>query len=71
MAKREAAYQRIVALDEFVGDVVKQLPAKSTGNDTVSYLSLLQIKATLAVAQATVELQAELEAIRATIANLR
>ncbi len=71
MSRRTPAYERIAALDELVSDVAKQLPATSTGQDTDSYLSLLRIKATLAVAQATVELQVELEGIRQSIANLR
>jgi hypothetical protein len=65
MAKRQAAYQRIHNVMEGL-----DLPDMDSTNTALA-LAHLQIEATLAVAQATVELQAELKAIRSTIANLR
>ena len=61
------AYTRVRLVTE---GLMGFLPTSSP-TDTALALAHLQIEATLAVAQATVELQAELEGIRQTIANLR
>ena len=69
MARTKSAYQRIadveVAVAWEVSDDDMILPPSQMALDKA------QIDATLAVAQATVELAGELDAIRATIANLR
>jgi len=65
---RPHAYQRISMVDEMRQDI---LETDRSHKEDMAELAFAQVSATLAVAQATVELQAELEAIRQSIANLR
>ena len=63
------AYLMIKDVLDAFGNDGNPLPLEA--DQTALAIAQLQVEATCAVAQATVELQAELEAIRATIANLR
>ncbi len=66
MSRSKPAYLRIAN----TGTLIKDLPDMDSTNTALA-LAQLQIEATLTVAQAIVELQADLEGIRATILNLR
>ena len=64
---RQAAYQRIA---EVTNGLTGLIEADAPRIDDAFTLAFYQVEATLAVAQATIELAGELDAIRTQIANL-
>ena len=67
MPRTDAAYQRIATVDgqlAILDDGIEPSP------DAID-IAMLQVRATLAVAQATMELHGELDGIRTMIGNLR